>query len=386
MLVPGCFSKLLSTLYGLNVTDWFDRLQNSAASPGGNPSMMCTSAPTLKAAIVPKVVYDKTEPRVSFAAEDVQAALEVDAVSSSEASSWQVSLTTASPAEGLHPESYSIICDAHSRTVRVKGGGATGTMYGGLRVAELLRHDAAARAEAAATAEPFGGGSGAPLSRIPNTAVAAPLLELRGLKLNAPLDARTPSYGDMGDSAQHNIETMWDLTFWQEHLDHMAKHQYNLLSIWSDTPWPSILDFSGVPKFANLSLDNVYRADIDFVAKNRQDLQGNQVDPTVLSHLKLVKTISIAEKVRFWQAVMAHADQRGIKVMFVTWNIWLYPILNNETSPEGLNVSQTNLQTIDYVRTAVNLSCPLHTTAMETDGNFRIGLTAILTVSENGTI
>ena len=170
--------------------------------------MMCTSAPTLKAAIVPKVVYDKTEPRVSFAAEDVQAALEVDPVSSSEASSWQVSLTTASPAEGLHPESYSIICDAHSRTVRVKGGGATGTMYGGLRVAELLRHDAAARAEAAATAEPFGGGSGAPLSRIPNTAVAAPLLELRGLKLNAPLDARTPSYGDMGDSAQHNIETM----------------------------------------------------------------------------------------------------------------------------------------------------------------------------------
>jgi hypothetical protein len=53
---------------------------------------------------------------------------------------------------------------------------------------------------------------------------------------------------------------------------------------------------------------------------------------------------------------MAYADQRAIKTMFVTWNIWIYPILNNVTSPEGLNVKQTNLRTIDYVRTAVNLS------------------------------
>ena len=366
---PGCLSKSLSSWFCLNLTVWFGRLQNAAASPVGNPSMMCTSVPTLKNSTVSNVVYDKTEPRVAFAAEDVQAALEVDVVNSIETNSWQVSLTTASPTEGLHPESYSIICDAHSRNVRVTGGGATGTMYGGLRLAELLRHDAAARAEAAATAESIGSGSGVPLSRIPNITVAAPLLELRGLKLNAPLDARTPSYGDMGDSAQQNIETMWDMTFWQDHLDHMAKHQYNLLSIWSDTPWPSLLDFSGIPKYEHLSLDNVYRADIDFVAKNRQDVQGNQVDPNVLAHLKLVKTISIAEKVRFWQAVMSHADQRGIKVMFVTWNIWLYPILNNETSPEGLNVSQTNLQTIDYVRTAVNLSYSTypHLSAIGTD-------------------
>eukprot|EP01049_Picozoa_sp_SAG25_P011558 SAG25_NODE_1431_length_3038_cov_1.853692_3_plen_349_part_00 len=328
------------------------RLQSAAKSPEGAPSMMCTAS-TLKST-APAVVYDTLEPRIVFAVDDLRAALAADGAADSENSGWTIAFATAS-LDGLHPESYSIVCEPNNQVVRIQGGGTAGTMYGGLRLAELLRHDAVARAEAKASGERLDD-SGAPLSRIPNSTVAAPLLELRGLKLNAPLDARTPSYGDIGDSAQHNIPTMWDMKFWTAHLDQMAKHQYNLLSIWSDTPWPSLLDFRNVPRYANLSLDNVYRADIDFVAKNRNSIQGNEVDPNILSHLKLVKTISIAEKVKFWQAVMAYADQRAIKTMFVTWNIWIYPILNNVTSPEGLNVKQTNLQTIDYVRTAVNLS------------------------------
>eukprot|EP01044_Picomonas_judraskeda_P044586 COSAG03_NODE_24007_length_275_cov_0.880682_1_plen_86_part_10 len=62
-----------------------------------------------------------------------------------------------------------------------------GTMYGGLRLAELLRHDTVARNEAAAAGKRFGSRTGAPLSRISNVTVGTPLLELRGLKLNAPL-------------------------------------------------------------------------------------------------------------------------------------------------------------------------------------------------------
>ena len=328
---------------------------------------MCTSESTLNTA-APAVLYDTAEPRVAFAVDDLRAALAANGVHDNANDGWTIALTTTSPDDSLHPESYAIVCEPNDRTVRVRGGGTAGTMYGALRVAELLRHDAVARAEAKGAGERFDG-SGTPLSRVPNITVEAPLLELRGLKLNAPLDARTPSYADMGDSAQHNIATMWDMDFWQKHLDRMAKHQYNLLSIWSDTPWASILDFSNIPRYANLSLDDVYRADIDFVAKNRESIQGDQVDPNILSHLKLVKTITISEKVKFWQAVMSYADQRGIKMMFVTWNIWLYPILNNVTSPEGLNISQTNLKTIDYVRTAVNLSFGTypHLSAIGTD-------------------
>jgi hypothetical protein len=157
-----------------------------------------------------------------------------------------------------------------------------------------------------------------PLSRVPNVSVTAPLLELRGLKMNVPLDARTPSYADAGDSAQQNIASMWDMEFWTQHLDHMAKHRYNLLSLWSDSPWASMLDFSGTP-YASMSsgMDNVYRANIDWVAVNRRSIT-DLVTPDSLAHLELVKAISVADKVKFWQAVMEHADQRGIKVMLVT--------------------------------------------------------------------
>lgn len=53
---------------------------------------------------------------------------------------------------------------------------------------------------------------------------------------------------------------------------------------------------------------------------------------------------------------MAYADKRAIKVMLVTWNIFAYPVLNNETSPLGINVSQTNMKTIAWVRHSVNLT------------------------------
>ena len=157
---------------------------------------------------------------MAFAADDLRAALATSGLP--EASrSWVVDLSTAEEQEGLHPEAYSIVCHPRRHAVLVQGGGTVGTMYGGLRLAELLRHDAVGAIE----------GTAHPLSRIPNITVDRPLLELRGLKMNAPLDARTPSYGDAGDSPQRNIAAMWDMDFWQEHLDHMAKHRYNLLSV-----------------------------------------------------------------------------------------------------------------------------------------------------------
>ena len=67
--------------------------------------------------------------------------------------------------------------------------------------------------------------------------------------------------------------------------------------------------------YANMSLNDVYRSDIDWVDKNRQCIQCDEVDPNVLAHLKLVKTIPIVEKVNFWKAVMGHANDRGIKVV-----------------------------------------------------------------------
>ena len=61
-------------------------------------------------------------------------------------------------------------------------------MYGGLEVADLFW-------------------LGLPIEDQDN----APFVPKRGIKFNIPLDARTPSYDDTGDSAQKNIETMLGL-------------------------------------------------------------------------------------------------------------------------------------------------------------------------------
>ena len=145
---------------------------------------------------------------------------------------------------------------------------------------------------------------------------------------------------------------MWDINFWSTYLDHMARYQYNMLSLWSLSPWPSIVEFTG--KYAGMSIDDVYRADIDWVAANLKEL-NSPVTPEVFNHLKLVKKISISVKVKFWQRVMQMADDRGIKVMLVTWNVFAYPIMDNETK-HGINVDQTNPETIAWVRHAVNLT------------------------------
>ena len=77
-----------------------------------------------------------------------------------------------------------------------------------------------------------------------------PYIKSRGIKFNIPLDARTPSYSDCGDSAQANIINMWDIDFWQEFLDEMARDYYNVLSLWSLHPFPSIVKVPEYPKVA----------------------------------------------------------------------------------------------------------------------------------------
>ena len=347
------------------------------------------------------IEHDALEPRVAFAVRELRAALQLHGHHRDDAATtgvrepvdeggggWRVRLVLRQrDRDRNHPESYSIRAAPSARRVTVTGGGTVGLMYGGLRLSEMLRHDAAVDAGAPSR-------SGSPLARVANASVAAPLLTQRGLKINFPLDARTPSYGDAGDSAQHNIATMWNLTFWcgkrlfcaicipemiilprqardkyrtstrkrsvlcrEAHFDHMARHQYNLLSLWSLTPFASMLDYSGGP-YEGLSLDDVYSADIDWcggthknacfdlytrhrvicqdrlgtnkrhvrkqargvvcvcgrrVAKNRESMSCNDlVTPHVLQNLKLVKKISISEKIAFWRQVMSLADQRGV--------------------------------------------------------------------------
>ncbi len=60
------------------------------------------------------------------------------------------------------------------------------------------------------------------------TWIAIRTIALRGTKFNIPLDLRTPSYSDMSDSAQANIETVWDFEFWRAYLDQLARDRIQL--------------------------------------------------------------------------------------------------------------------------------------------------------------
>ena len=146
------------------------------------------------------VEYDAKIPQLVFAAQELE-----DALKEVERENLQVSLIV-TPDEAS-PEAFQIRSIEPTK-IEITGTDATGAMYGGLEVTDLLR-------------------LGLPIENQKR----APFVKKRGIKFNIPLDARTPSYDDTGDSAQNNIETVWDFEFWKAYLDDLARYRYNVLSL-----------------------------------------------------------------------------------------------------------------------------------------------------------
>jgi hypothetical protein len=197
-------------------------------------------------------------------------------------------------------------------------------MYGGMDIAEAVR-----------------------LGTLPNLKAGdhAPFIANRGIKFNIPLDARTPSYSDAGDSAQQNIPEVWDIGFWHEFLDELARHRYNVLSLWNLHPFPSMVR---VPEYPDIALDDVKRTTDKF--DSSYDLTGSDmVRPELLAHLETVKKMTIEQKIAFWREVMDYAHDRGIDVYLFTWNIFVW----GTDGKYGITSAQNNPVTIDYFRKSV---------------------------------
>ncbi|MCX6934307.1 MAG: hypothetical protein NTZ29_16755, partial [Verrucomicrobia bacterium] len=185
----------------------------------------------------------------------------------------------------------------------VLGGDATGAMYGAFDLIETLR---------AGTLEP---------SR--NTD-HRPYVAQRGIKFNIPLDKRQPSFDDNGTSGQENFQHVWDLAFLKDYLDTLARQRYNVLSLWNRHPFPTLVK---VPGYEAVALDDVY---------NKKG--------------ELIKKMSHADKVKFWNDVIALAEGRGIDVWWYVWNIHVY---GSEGTNYGLTDSPDNAITKDYLRKSV---------------------------------
>lgn len=174
----------------------------------------------------------------------------------------------------------------------------------------------------------------------------SPSIKKRGLKFNVPLDARNPSYDDTGDAAQKNIATMWDFEFWQNYLDKMATHRYNQLTLWNPQPFTSMVKFE---KYPDLSLEDVYVSEAPLNSKVDVWGEAGGVSDLVLAKLKKVKSISIDEKIIFWQRVMAHAKARGIDVHIITWAIYA----NGIKGKYGIDEKIDNPKTISFFREGI---------------------------------
>jgi hypothetical protein len=193
----------------------------------------------------------------------------------------------------LGSEAYAIKTSGNEATIY--GGDGRGLLYGGLEVAEQIVLN----------------------QKIAETR-GKPYLEKRGLKFNIPLDARTPSYDDTGDAAQNNILEMWKWEFWEEFLDNMALHRYNTLTLWNPHPFPSMIKMNDFP---DVALEDVKITTLKPIGKENEWAEPQMVSSNVMENLKIVKKITIDEKISFWKKVMERAKQRGIDIYFITWNI-----------------------------------------------------------------
>ena len=82
------------------------------------------------------------------------------------------------------------------------------------------------------------------------TGTVNPAVANRGIKMNIPLDARTPSYADDSEAGWLTIPEVWEEDFWKETLDTLAENKYNLVSLWSLNPFPSMVRTQGFEKVA----------------------------------------------------------------------------------------------------------------------------------------
>jgi hypothetical protein len=289
----------------------------------------------------PALFYDRTVPQAAFAAAEIVRAAGVaipefglDRLGKVECAPCLViasgptqsgETAKALKVSGLketRQQSYAI--RRAGNTIAALGADAEGAMYGGLDLAEAMKL-----------------GITATLAESDH----APRIERRGIKFNAPLDARTPSYSDNSDAAQANIPEMWSFDFWREFLDEMARDRYNVLSLWNLHPFPSMVN---VPEFPDVALNDVkrtrYRLDETY-----SHTGSDMVRPELLQDLETVKTISMSDKIRFWRDVMQYAKDRGIQFYVITWNIFTF----GAEGKHGITKDQTNQKTIDYFRASV---------------------------------
>lgn len=268
---------------------------------------------------------DLTNPEIQFAFENIKHSLSDKGIElqSTQNKNANIVFVVEPNKQGIDEEGFRLNKTGNSRC-EILASDYAGAMYGGLELAEQIKA--------------YG------LKGIKET-VQNPYMKMRGTKINIPLDARTPTYTQMGDAGQKNIPVMWDMNFWKEYIDGLAKNRYNFISIWSLNCFPSMVR---TPGYEDIALDNVLRSKGKL--KDRYELKGTDFGgPEILDNTEVVVKISMDEKMEFWRNVMKYAKERNIKFYILNWNIYDYGTFGKHGITDDLN----NEVTKDYFRKSV---------------------------------
>ncbi|NMH87919.1 carbohydrate-binding family 6 protein [Flavivirga algicola] len=253
-----------------------------------------------------EIAYDSSIPQVDFAVTDLTKALHLKSYKVASNGNFTIKFKleeNSSSSQGFKIEKVS------DSEILIKSSDANGLMYGGLELTELINIGKDIHSITKINDKPY--------------------IKRRGIKFNIPLDVRTSSFDDSGDSAQNNIIDMWNLEFWEQFFDNMARHRYNTISYWNAHPFSSMVKLDDYP---DVALQDVCGTTIKPQENGNYWNVPEMPSSKIIANLKVLKKMTIDEKIVFWQKVMKHAKNRGIDIYFITWNICL-----NGASPPGPN-------------------------------------------------
>lgn len=245
-------------------------------------------------------------PQVEFAVKDLKEALKLKQYSIAENAKIIIDFKLIE--NSCEPQGF-IISKKLNNKITITASDNLGLMYGGLELTELVK-------------------IGTDITKITEI-TQKPYIKKRGIKYNIPLDVRTSAFDDSGDAAQNNIAEMWNLQFWEDFFDAMARNRYNAISYWNAHPFSSMVKLDDYP---DVALQNICGTTIKPQEHGNYWNVPEMPSSKIVANLKVLKEMTIDEKIVFWQKVMEHAKNRGIDVYFITWNICL-----NGAAPPGPN-------------------------------------------------
>lgn len=258
-------------------------------------------------------------PQAQFAAGDIADALkEVSVGLVEENAEWVIRFADID--SSLGEQSYRI--EVLGKVIEITGGDERGLMYGGLDLSEQIVI--------------AGGIQGVRSSSV------TPYIKERGFKYHTPLDLRCPCYPSIGDSGIDNIENVWDIEFWHEFIDTMARDRFNTLYITNINPFASLVKVEEYPDCAlddvwapTIPYDDTYKGSLEDAVREEHWQEGNY---------KVVKEMTIDEKIAFWQEVMEYGQERGVDFYFRINHIHVFA----EQGKYGITDEIDNPTTKDY--------------------------------------